>query len=127
MKRTITALLVAAFLAAITPDNSRAGAGPALFMLVCAATAGALIIWVYVKSGEVKQRVIVLEKSHYDGNWVPVATNVMVIPPRLSLAFPAFSDRMEDQTACYRVREIPIPVHFAPSINPNSTAQPFIY
>jgi hypothetical protein len=126
MKKLITALLVAAFLVATAPQT-RPGIGPAMLVLFCAASAGVLIIWVYSAHDEAKRRCIVLEKSYYDGNWAPVCTNVMVVPSNLSKAFPAFSDRMTDDTALYRVREIPIPPSFIVTLNTNSTAQPFIY
>jgi hypothetical protein len=109
MKRIVSIVLVAAILAWGPPRKAEAQMAPAVLVLVAAAAAGCIILWVYKTNTAAKRRCLVLQKSHYDGNWASVATNIMVVLPNLALAFPAFGDKMTDDTALYRVVEIPMP------------------
>ena len=130
MKQFITVLLCASLLCLSggwPEEQARGQAAGAALIVVCAAAAGLLIFWVYKTYDTPKIRCLVLEKSHYDGNWIPVATNIMLVPPNLARAFPAFSDKMTDETACYRVKEIPMPSNFTPQLNLSGTAQPYLY
>jgi hypothetical protein len=45
---------------------------------------------------------LVLEKSYYDGNWVPQATNTVVLNGMTPIE--VFQQDMTDEVACYRAR-----------------------
>ena len=87
-----------------------------------------MVFWVYKVNTTPKMRWLVLEKCHYDGNWVPVVTNQVFVGPQLALALPAFEASMTDSLACYKVKEIDPPAaNFRVQHIPGSAEQPFIY
>jgi hypothetical protein len=130
MKRIIAILLCATILlvsSEMPSQHAQAQLGPALFVLAAAGGACMLLFWVWKTVEEPRVRCVVLQKSYYDGNWINVATNVMLIPPHLTKAFPAFYERMTDQVATYRVIEVPMNPQVAPGYLAGATARPFIY
>lgn len=131
MKRFICILLCALLLqvSGELPDHeAQAQTSGAVLVMFCAIVGTVFCIWVYKVHTTPKMRWLVLEKAHYDGNWMPVATNHMLVPPNLSKAFPAFAVNMTDDTANYRIKEIDPPAaNFRVQHIPGSAEQPFLY
>jgi hypothetical protein len=131
MKRIICILLCAAMLhlSGELPDHqARAQTSGAVLVMFCAIVGTILVMWVYKVNSTPKLRWLVLEKCHYDGNWVPVATNQVFVTAYLARAFPAFQSSMTDDTASYRIKEIDPPApNFRVGIIPGSAEQPFLY
>lgn len=124
MKRAVTLLMCAAILTFPVQNRAKAQEGPAILVVFTAVVLTSVVIWVYARDGSTKKRAIVLYKGYLDGNWTPVATNVMVIGPDLTKAFPAFADQMKDDAAFYRVKEIPLTPKVKPGYPSGSTVRP---
>lgn len=111
MKWFIIALLI--LVLACCPDTitprAQAQVAPALLVISCAVVAGAIVIYAYYRTtpNPYKPVILILEKSHFDGNWVAVATNKVVLGTNQWQFW--FSDKMTDDTACYRVKQLPYP------------------
>lgn len=132
MKRAISIALCCAFLSLSGEFPERRAQAPgmsgAMLIMFCAMVGSVMVFWVYKTNTAQKLRWLVLEKSHYDGNWVPVVTNQVFVGPRLTLALPAFQASMTDDLACYRVKEIDPPApNFRVQHIPGSAEQPFLY
>lgn len=105
----VTALLCAALWWALwePPKASAPGLPAAILVLSAAAIASCIIIKVLSKPPiSYTPRRLVLERSYHDGIWVPLCTNTVVLGSNTPMS--VFSDRMTDEFALYRVREIPV-------------------
>lgn len=106
MKIFITILLCVALISSTyDPPQAEAQAIPALIVLGCTAIAACIIIKAMSKPHDLYDRVLVLEISHYDGNWTPIATNFHAF---LNAEKPVtvFAPQMTDDTGLYRVKDI---------------------
>lgn len=109
MKKLISILMVLAvmnFGQQQFDNNANAQAAPAVFVIGCLVVGVVIVILVTQHGGENKLRTFVLEKSHYDGYWVPVATNSLRMVK--DKAWPTFEVYMTDKTALYRLKEVPV-------------------
>lgn len=132
MKRIISLALCCAFLSLSGEFPERQAQAPgmsgAMLIMFCAVVGSVMVFWVYKTYETPKLRWLVLEKSHYDGNWMPVVTNQVFVGPALARALPAFQASMTDDLASYRVKEIDPPAsNFRVQHIPGSAEQPFLY
>lgn len=105
--KTVTTILLCLALASSTYDPPQAEAQMAggLLILGCTVIAACIIIKAMSKPNGAYDRVLVLEVSHYDGNWTPVATNFHAF---LNAENPVtiFAPQMTDDIGIYRVKDI---------------------
>ena len=76
-----------------------------LGVLVLSAAVIGVIIIIKVNStlpSQTSPVTLVLEKSYYDANWVPQATNTVILNGRTPIE--VFRADMTDEVACYRAR-----------------------
>lgn len=67
--------------------------------------AGCYVVYIYVTSNQcAAHHKLVLERSHLDGNWVPIATNITLVTTN---KIEVFRERMTgDEFTCYRVLDL---------------------
>jgi len=110
MKTTfLSIILCAALLSATTVQAETTNNPPnqTAFLAAFVITIGVIgvIILIKVHSTIPDQHVpvtLVLEKSYYDGNWIPQATNTVTLNGRTPIE--VFRADMTDEVACYRAR-----------------------
>lgn len=110
MKTIITILLAAALLQATmvraeTTNDPPTNGSVLLGALVISAAVIGLIIIIKVNAtvpSRTSPVTLVLERSYYDGNWVPLATNTVILNGLQPVE--VFRQYMTDEVACYRAR-----------------------
>jgi uncharacterized membrane protein len=106
MKNRLLTAVLCASLVLIPVNETRSGGVLVLFVLACAATAGIFTIYVYSHGeGDSVPHKLVLQKDHYDCNWVNVATNYAA-PITTTNSISLFWDYMTDDLARYRVQDM---------------------
>ena len=107
MKRITTAILCASLLL-MPVKTGQSQAAPALFMLTCALVGGAFVIYVYWRSGSYtgSEHALVLQESHYDGNWANVCTNYCTLIGHTNLLACFSKSYQFDEGAKYRVKDL---------------------
>lgn len=122
MKTLVSILLALSIAIAPVQGQTQTNAPPATgkdpnlqlipcLLIISAAAAGAWLI-IYAASSacgdlSCKNKRLILQISHYDGNWLPIATND--IPGLCTNRIEVFRHLMRDDTACYRVIVTDIP------------------
>ncbi len=107
MKTSIILTVILALLfTTIPPRKVEAQVAQGVLIIACVVIASCIIIRVMRDPPDVVDRVLVLDRDHYDGNWTPVVTNFHAI---LYSNHPisVFADQItEGAGARYRVRDI---------------------
>lgn len=87
------------------PPQAEAQMAGAVLILGCTVIAACIIIKAMAKPNGAYDRVLVLELSHYDGNWTPIATNFHAyLNPENPVTI--FAPQMTDDIGQYRVKDI---------------------